>query len=129
MITRIVCLVCLLARPVGAQEAHATTVDRPFAIVAGSLFFASAYDAESTFRALARSASAREANPIMQPFVSRGRPATYAFLGAVDVGILAIAAHLKHSDNAGARRLWWLLPIASTAAHGFAGLSNQRIQP
>ena len=71
-------------------------VDTKFVIVASSLVASTIFDVEATFAAIKNPAiSVREANPIMRPFVNAGRPATYAFLGGVNTGMVYVSYRMK----------------------------------
>lgn len=102
-------------------------VDTKFVVIASSLVAFTVFDVETTFAALKNPrVSVREGNPVMRPFVNRGRPATYAFLGGVDAGVIYASYRMKKSTNPAIRKLWWVVPIAMMASHAFAGGANLR---
>lgn len=82
------------------------------------------YDMETTFRTLDRCPTCREGNPIMRPFVSAGRPATYAFTTGINLLALHTSLQLRK-----AHKKWWYVPSAvAIGIHVFAGIHNSRIK-
>jgi hypothetical protein len=115
--------------PVTAQEGavHTRVVDTRFLINSGVLAGSSAFDVETTFRAL-KNPNAREGNPIMKPLVELGRPATYSFVGAMDAGSIYFSYRMKKSNSPGLRKLWWIGPVTASTAHCLVGGLNLRIR-
>ncbi len=102
-------------------------IDTKFVLVAGSLVASTVFDTEITFAAINNpEIRVREGNPVMRPFVNTGRPATYAFLGGVDAGIVYVSYRMKKSTNPAIRKLWWVVPVAAMSGHAFAGGFNLR---
>lgn len=102
-------------------------VDKNFLIVTSSLAVFTVFDVETTFAATGNpKVYVREGNPVMRPFINAGRPATYAFLGGVNAGIVYISYRMRKSANPIVRKLWWVGPIAATASHAIAGGFNLR---
>ena len=78
-----------------------------------------AYDIETTFYTLDRCPNCYEANPIMRPFVKRGRLATYAFgMGIVTAQTWISYEMKKHT------KFWWVIPAAGIGLHSYAGTHN-----
>jgi hypothetical protein len=100
-------------------------VDTKFIVITSSLVASTIFDAETTFAAI-KNPGVREANPVMKPLINAGRPATYAFLGGVDTGIVYASYRMKKSTNPTIRKLWWVMPVAAMASHAFAGSFNLR---
>ena len=100
-------------------------VDTKFVLITSSLVVSTVFDVETTFAAI-KNPNVREDNPIMRPFVNAGRPATYAFLGGVDTGIVYVSYRMKKSTNPTVRKIWWVIPIVATAGHALAGGFNLR---
>lgn len=75
-------------------EKNARVVDTNFVLVTSSLVTSMIFDVETTFVAI-KNPNVREGNPIMRPFVNAGKPATYAFLGGVDAGIVYASYRMK----------------------------------
>lgn len=81
---------------------------------------ATIYDVESTLHLLARCDECQEANPIVRPFVERGRFATYAYSAAVNAIVMYMARRMYLRGDT-----WWrVFPLALTAVHGVAGTWN-----
>lgn len=93
----------------------------PF-VLALPLAAASVYDAETTFGL--RERGGREANPLMRPFVERGRPATYAALLAQNAGLAAAGDYLKKKG----KKYWWAPQALGAIGHLVAGTLNRRKQ-
>lgn len=100
-------------------------VDTKFVLVAGSLAGSTIFDMETTFAALKRE-GVHEGNPIMRPFVQRGRPAAYVVVSGLDAGIIYASYRIKKSANPNMQKLWWVMPVAATVSHGLAGGFNLR---
>jgi hypothetical protein len=115
-----------------AQEINNNVVDKKFVAVTGALISATIVDIEGTF-AVRNSLKNNpdyyfhERNPLLRPFVNAGRPATYAILGGMDAGVLALSYKMKKSANPTIRRLWLLPPVMLAIGHAFAGASNYRL--
>jgi hypothetical protein len=107
-------------------------VDAKFVAVAGALIGTTIMDVEGT-EAVRNSLKGNkefyfhERNPLLRPFVNAGRPATYAILGGMDAGVLALSYKMKKSANPTIRRLWLLPPVMLAIGHAFAGASNYRL--
>jgi len=129
MLISLFAMAMLVSSSASAQEVKrekiAKIVDTKFIVVTSSLATSTIFDTETTFVAI-KNPGVREANPVMRPFVNAGRPATYAFLGGVDTGIVYFSYRMKKSTNPTIRKLWWVLPVVATASHGFAGGFNLR---
>jgi hypothetical protein len=82
-------------------------------------------DTKSTFDVMRRCASCYEANPYVAPFVDRGPALTVSAGVAFDVGVMAIAAHMKRSPHARLNRIWWVIPVALATGHVIAYRHNQ----
>jgi hypothetical protein len=92
---------------------------RPYWIMVGWLAAATVYDVETTFYRLDR-CQCIEVNPMVKPFVERGRLATYAYSAAVN-GIIMVVARQMYNRSHG----WWrAFPIAVSIVHGIAGTWN-----
>lgn len=121
--------VLLISAPASAQEIknNNKTVDAKFILVTGSLAMSTIFDIETTFAAINNSdVPVYEGNPIMRPFINSGRPATYAFVGVVDAGIVYISYRMKKSANPDIQKFWWVMPMAATTGHALAGGLNLR---
>lgn len=80
-------------------------------------------DVETTFHALDRCSTCYEANPLMAPFVKRGRGATYAFAFSLNVIQMERA---RRARKAGERH-WYLGPALASGVHGILAASNSQI--
>ena len=122
-------LMLLIPTPILAQQVgydvQPRVDDRGLFIASGVLAASTAFDVETTFRAL-KNPDAREGNPIMRPFVRMGRPATYSFVGAIDAGSIYFSYRMKKSESPGLRKLWWIGPVTASAAHCLVGALNLR---
>ena len=122
--TRAIALICLFvgfnASTSFAQQEK--VVDKKFLAVGAGLALASVYDFETTFHAL-NNCNCREGNPIMRPFISRGRPASYVMSAAMNTAAMLAAYKLKKNHP----KIWWIIPVCFTAGHVFAGSSNLRL--
>ena len=101
---------------------HCQTVDKKFILSSAMLVASSVYDNETTFHALGNCQGCKEGNPVLRPFVSRGRLVTYAFTSAVDTALIYWSYRLKQKGS----HLWWLLPAEISVGHGIAGTFNMR---
>ena len=117
----------LVSSAASAQEIKKSDkiVDTKFVLISSSLVASTVFDLETTFAAI-KNPQVREGNPVMRPFVNAGRPATYAFLGGVDAGVVYLSYRMKKSPNPAVRKLWWVVPVAMIASHAFAGGANLR---
>lgn len=79
-------------------------------------------DIESTFNGLDRCPSCKEGNPIMRPFIKRGRVATYAFAFSLNAIQMEVARRQKRRHE----RLWVVAPLIGTGIHGAAATSNNK---
>lgn len=105
---------------VEASPMQTDVVDSKFYAVSGFLVGATAFDVWTTFRGVHN--GAREANPLMRPFVEAGVPAMVAFQAGLDGGILYWSYRLKKDHE----RYWWLLPVVIGTSHAVAGGFNIR---
>jgi hypothetical protein len=105
-----------------ASTVSAQTVDKKFVISSAFLVASSIYDNESTFHALKNCPTCREANPIMAPFVKRGRLTTYAVTAAVDTALIYWSYKLKQRHS----KLWWIVPAEVSVGHTIAATFNMR---
>jgi hypothetical protein len=88
------------------------TGDFTFALALGGAGVARSWDIESTFalKGLAEATPGwtfREANPLMAPFVRRGKPAAYA----AGMGLLALGGWSAYTLKTHERWYWWV-PLA-----------------
>lgn len=106
---------------------HKKVVDDKFILVNGLMISATIFDIESTYYALDHCPSGyicREGNPVMRPFVEKGRPAIYLVQGAISSGALAYSYYLK-KNKSGA---WWIFPpLALATVHTVAGTHNMML--
>jgi hypothetical protein len=98
--------------------------DRKFWILGAALNTAMLLDTKSTFDVSKRCADCYEANPVVAPFVAQGQATTYIAGEAFDAGVMALAARMKASDRAWARRTWWVIPVALITGHTIAYRHN-----
>lgn len=115
----------LVSSSASAQEIKKSDkiVDTKFIVITSSLVASTIFDAETTFVAI-KNPRVYETNPVMRPFINAGRPATYAFLGGVDTGIIYASYRMKKSTNPIIRKLWWVMPVAAITGHAFTGSFN-----
>ncbi|MEK7154345.1 MAG: DUF5658 family protein [Patescibacteria group bacterium] len=121
---RAIALICLFTGfGAGASFAQQKKViDKKFWAVGAGLALATVYDYETTFSTL-NNRNYKEGNPIMKPFVDRGRPAVYAVNGAINAAAMLAAYKLKKNHP----KIWWVIPVCLAAGHVFAGTSNLRL--
>jgi hypothetical protein len=93
---------------------------RTYWTMAAVLTLTTVYDVESTFRFLEKCMECTERNPIVKPFVDRGRLATYAFSAAVNAIVLYVARRMYMRGH----DWWYVFPTAVSAVHGTAGSWN-----
>jgi hypothetical protein len=114
----------LILVPLSGAPAEDKVLDTKFIMVSSYLILASVFDAESTFSAVRN--GAHEANPIMKPFVKRGRLATYGYLLASDASFIYLSYQMKKSSNKDLRKAWWVGPAIIGSGHTVAGGLNLR---
>ena len=102
--------------------------DKTFWLVAAGLNATMLLDTKSTFDVMLRCTSCYEANPFVRPFVQRGRALTFSAGVAFDAGVMAVAARMKRSERAWARRIWWVAPAALMVGHTKAWRHNTNIR-
>lgn len=111
-------------------ETNATTqekkkiIDTNFTLVSAYLITMTVFDIEATFAATKN--GAKEANPIMKPFIKNSRPATYAIQLGIDTLIFFVAYEMKKSNKSDFKKTWWVLPMIAGTEHGIAGGLNLR---
>ena len=111
----------LIPMPIQAQG----VVDKKFLIINAPLIGTSIYDIESTYFALNRCENrCREGNPLMRPFIERGRPWAYAYYLSLDAGVIYYSYYLKKNGH---NKLWYVAPLAVAGAHTIAGTWNIKI--
>ena len=94
--------------------------DRPYWVMYGWLTAATIFDVETTFYRLNHCDACQEANPIMRPFIERGRLATYAFSVAVNGVVMVLSRRMYDRGDT-----WWRVgPLAFTIVHAIAGTLN-----
>ena len=101
---------------------HCQTVDKKFVIASSLVVATSIYDVESTFHALDGCSTCKEGNPLMRPFVKRGRFVTYAFTAVVDTALIYTSYRMKKSGN----KFWWLIPAEISIGRGVVATFNMR---
>jgi hypothetical protein len=87
------------------------------------LLAATTADMETTFAVVRRGGA--EANPVMKPFVDRGRPATYALQLAIDGALIWYAMRLKERGDP---RWHWPLRIVAFGHLGAATWNATQIR-
>ena len=92
---------------------HRPESSRSWWLMYGVLTLATVADVESTFHGLDRCATCREGNPIMRPFVERGRGATYAFTFGLNALTMELARRARNRHE----RHWYVGPMISTGVH------------
>lgn len=97
-------------------------IDTKFLLASAYLIDSTIFDMESTYIGLRSCPNCFEANPILEPFIKKGRPAAYLFQGAINGLVLYESYHLKKKGS----KIWWLAPIAIGSAHFVAGGFNLR---
>lgn len=106
-----------------AQTQKGKVADKKFWTLNSLMIGSTIYDVESTYFIMGRCENCREANPLMRPFVEAGRPWLYTVQGSVDAGVICASYQMKKKNH----KLWYVLPIALTVAHTFAGTHNIRL--
>lgn len=101
-------------------------VDTKFVVVASSLVASTIFDVETTFPMITNHGG-REINPLMKPFINRGRPATYAYLGGVNAGVIYTSYRMKKSKDPAIRSLWWVIPASVITAQVVYGSVTLRV--
>ena len=104
------------------QSPQKKVVDKKFIILAGLLVSSQVLDTETTHIGINKY-GLREGNPLMAPFVNRGRLASYSVGLGIDTGILTISYFLKKNNS----RFWWIPPVAHTGVHFYAGSKNWKL--
>lgn len=105
--------------------AKSPTTHRPYWVMYGWLTAATIFDVETTFYRLDHCDACQEANPIMQPFIERGRLATYAFSLAVNGVVMVLSRRMYDRGDS-----WWRVgPLAFTIVHAIAGALNLYLDP
>jgi hypothetical protein len=99
-------------------------IDKNFLLVSAYLVGTSIFDVETTFSAIKN--GAQEGNPILKPFVKRGRAATYGVILASDAVILLTSYYVKKSKDPVVQKRWWIIPTIVGTSHGIAGTLNLR---
>jgi hypothetical protein len=98
---------------------------RPFWVIYGWLTAATIFDIESTFYRLNHCEECQEANPIMRPFIERGRLATYAFSLTVNGVVMVLARRMYDRRDS-----WWRVgALTFTIVHAIAGTLNLVLDP
>ncbi|MEQ1871033.1 MAG: hypothetical protein ABL961_13545 [Vicinamibacterales bacterium] len=98
--------------------------DAKFWWLGAALNTAMLLDTKSTFDVMARCARCAEGNPLVAPLIDRGPVVAYAVAEAFDLGVMTLAARMRHAERRSVRRLWWVVPAALTAAHAVAYRHN-----
>ena len=95
-------------------------IDINFITVSSYLILTTIFDLETTFSAIRN--GAHEANPIMRPFVKRGRGATYGMQMGINAIVIGTSYLMKKDPkwNKG----WWVIPLVVATGHGVAGGLN-----
>lgn len=88
---------------------------KPGIIMPGRFLLGSRY-----FQEQARCPYCQETNPLIRPFVERGRLPTYLFAAAIKAGIMYIADRMLDRADP----MWRYFPIAVTIVHAIAGTWN-----
>lgn len=74
-------------------------VDTKFVVVTGLLATATIFDIETAFMVIEnpkfKKFNIYEGIPITRPFINKGRPVTYAFLGGKNAGIVYLSYRMK----------------------------------
>lgn len=99
-------------------------IDKSFLEVSAFLVASTIFDVETTFAAIHN--GAHEANPLMKPFVNKGRVPTYAVQLGVDAILLSIAYEIKKSSHRDLQKVWWVLPTVAATGHTVASGLNLR---
>lgn len=100
-------------------------IDTKFLEVSTFLVASTIFDVETTFAAIKKSGG-HEGNPLVRPFIERGRLPTYAVQFGLDAVFLFIAYEIKKSDNPRIQRTWWVLPSIAATGHTVADGLNCR---
>ncbi len=118
-----VVLVAFSFQPLWAQQE--TKRDLAPKLLGIAVVVSTVYDVETTFRGFDEGLT--EANPVDRLF-ARNRASMYVFQGSVDVGVWYLSHRFRNSSKPYIRRLWWILPIAVTAGHSIAAISNMSLE-
>jgi hypothetical protein len=126
---RVIAFICLFigscaSSSFAQQDINTGTkvIDKKFWAIGTGLALSTAYDIETTFNAL-NNCNCIERNPVMRPFVNRGRPAVYAVSGGMNAAAMFAAYKLRKKHP----KIWWIIPVCFTAGHIFAGSYNLRL--
>lgn len=96
--------------------------DTKFFLASAYLVDATIFDMESTYAGLKNCSDCFETNPILEPFINKGRPAAYLFQGAINGLVIYESYYLKKRGS----KFWWLGPVALGSIHAVAGGFNLR---
>ena len=121
---RVLCLFCLLGMMTTAIAAQDTdkALDGKFLSLSAGVIGSTLFDTETTFRGLTK-CSCYEANPVLSPFISAGRPAAYAFETGMDGVALFSAFKLRKMHS----KVWWLPATAVVGMHIWLGSRNLQL--
>jgi len=114
-------LICLFILSSAAFAEDEKVWDRKMTALTSAVIMSTVFDVETTFSAI-KKPGVVEGNPLMRPIINAGRPATYAALGAIDLGVI----YYSYTQKKGGRRMWWLPPLVTAASHAIAGSFNLR---
>ncbi len=103
-----------------AINTEAGTIDKKFLLVNGFYIGSAILDVESTFYSLDRCSNCVEGNPVVAPFVNKGKLTTYAFYGAVTTGVIYGSYILKKRRF----KYWWTPIILGTVVHFLASRND-----
>lgn len=95
---------------------------RSYTLTYAALVASTVADVETTFRGLDRCSSCREANPLLRPFVERGRGATYGVSIGLNILTMELARRSKRRGNRG----WWVGPALQGSFHAGAAIWNSQ---
>lgn len=105
-----------------ARAEEKKVVDTNFVLVSTYLVAMTIFDVETTFAAIRN--GAHEANPIMRPFIKRGRGATYGMQMGINAIVIGSAYLMKKDPKW--NKAWWVIPSVWATGHGVAGGLNLR---
>ena len=105
-----------------ARAEEKKIVDTNFVLVSTYLVATTIFDIETTFSAIRN--GVHEANPIMRPFIKRGRGATYGMQMGINAIVIGTSYLMKKSDNPAWNKKWWIIPSVWATGHGIAGGLN-----
>jgi hypothetical protein len=116
VIAMLCAVLCAVAAPVRAEK----VVDTKFVLACVALEASSIYDMERTLYRINHCPAGydcQEANPIMKPFVKRGRMPMYLAQTVLNGASMVGAYHLKK----GGHREWVIIPSFGVGVHGVFG--------